>query len=178
MMNEHQKWGWYGEVTADLLKITESFPNTFFIIIILVRQLKTPDKQKPTGGEENCCGENETSATLSDLRCYNLVISSLNISFRANCWDLHLSEIHPCMVTMHRVMITHDHDFLVVVCSSVYLCCQIEMIDWNVSWKSPNSHRRYNHYKNHSNEKLQKLRSQKTRKRLECLWICPNTHLG
>lgn len=112
---------------------------------------KTPDKQKPAGGEENY-RENQTSATLSDLRCFNLVIKSLNIYLRANSWST--SQWNP---SLH-----------VTIC---YCCCwqecELVLQDWDDWLKSSvfdskrfaNSHRRSKHCKNSSDKKLQRLQS-------------------
>lgn len=111
-------------------------------------------------GERNTAVEKIKLQQHIDLRCFNVVISWLNIYLRGDYWDLHLSEIHLSMVTMHLAMKSHDHEF-VVVCSRVCLCCEIEMIDCSVpdSVKSLNSHRRYNRCKNRSNTKLHRRQS-------------------
>lgn len=123
-----------------------------FLLFIFGGKLKTPDKQKPAGGEENCHRENQTSAKLSDLRCFNLVIRSLNIYLRANSRST--SQWNP---SLH-----------VTIC---YCCCwqecELVLQDWDDWLKSSvfdskrfaNCHRPSKHCKNPSDKKLQRLQS-------------------
>lgn len=132
-----------------------------FLLFIFRGKLKTPDKQKPAGGEEND-RENQTSATLRDLRCFNLVIRSLNIYL-----------IYLFLIYISVKSVPARHNLLLLLLAGVWTsAARLRWLTEKFSIWLANSHRRSKHCKNPSDKKLQRLQSHFQFE--ENTWMCVN----